>query len=156
MACTRSLRAGAAQLLPDFRSVVSNQLLFATTISSRHRSMGSNPRTSASSQTASAMTGIDSSPVEIEPNIVDEDEEGDDDEDDDEALRSGSLRFALPSAAVVWLVAVIVIIMSLLKNPLLMVCALVTVNIVFPVICFVHWFVSRSNYELLDMEEGKH
>ena len=116
--------------------------------------MATNPRAiRASSQTASARIDIDHSPVEIEPNIVDEDEEEDD--DDDEELRDGSLRFALPSAAVVWLVAVIVIIMSLLKNPLLMVCALVTVNIAFPVICFVHWFVSRSNYELLDMEEAK-
>eukprot|EP00545_Synedropsis_sp_CCMP1620_P014985 CAMPEP_0119004974 /NCGR_PEP_ID=MMETSP1176-20130426/1458_1 /TAXON_ID=265551 /ORGANISM="Synedropsis recta cf, Strain CCMP1620" /LENGTH=123 /DNA_ID=CAMNT_0006956735 /DNA_START=49 /DNA_END=420 /DNA_ORIENTATION=+ len=96
---------------------------------------------------------VDSSPVEIEPHVEDDDD--DDDENDEEGGETKS-GFSIPVVGVLWLVAVLAIIISLLTRPLIMIGCLVGVNIIFPVIYFLQWFrKNRSrNYQMLTQDES--
>lgn len=96
---------------------------------------------------------VDTSPVEIEPHVVDEEDDDDGDSDDDEVKTSGA---AMVIVGIVWFVTVLAIIISLLTRPLIMIGCLVGVNIVFPVIYVYQWFRSKKsqNYQMLDQDEA--
>lgn len=92
----------------------------------------------------------DTSPVEVEPHVVEEDED-DDDEEQEES------KGFLILVALIWFVAIVTVILSLIKKPLIMVAGLVGVNVIFPVIFFLCWFGNKRkiNYQMLEQDEGE-
>jgi hypothetical protein len=89
---------------------------------------------------------IDSSPVQIEPDVIDEGEED-----------GKNQCSSLPVVASLWFLAVVGTSVSLIHRPLIMIGCLVIVNIIFPVIYFMGWFRRNTPdqmYDMLTQDEG--